>query len=496
MPKVGLLLTFVLASAAVACSGSGSGGDGGPPVDGGHKRDGARDAGADRSATQDGPGHPGDGGSKASCACAAMGLVCAADGGCAPCTSNGECQAYDSGTPACQLGQHDSGSYQHCVACTSTVACPSGQVCDLSGVDDPTGIPSARTPDLCYPDCRTHPGTCSPGVSYCSPDSGLCGFGCISTENACAPVGQKCNLDAGICVACLTPADCPIDQPGCLANQCGNCASNADCPMGQACDVPFGLCHCSDSAECAFPAPACYVHVHANVDGSVDLGCGCVLDAGACPDDTLCNRGTGLNDGGLCLPRCGHDGGPSCSAEGRVCHPDSGLCGPCTNAAECANSSNGTICVTDGGLKGTCTCEVGVASSCPSGTVCNPPLGCTTSCVVDGGACLSGICDKTTGTCRGCVQTSDCAHNPAGKVCNNGDGGSFTCICHTPADCLDAGEGCSTQLQLCGICDVPTDCPSSNPGCNSQTATCGSCSASTDCPTSLPVCGDAGTCGS
>jgi hypothetical protein len=479
-----LLAPLALASCA---SADGTGPSTGPGSDAGGKRDGTMSGGG-----SDG-GH--DVFVSGPCKCTG-GLVCDPSGNCVPCASNAQCKAVvEAGTPACQLENPDAGSYKECVACTSTSPCASGEVCDLYGVDNSSGTPSPRTPFLCYADCRTTPDACAPGVSFCSPDSGLCGFGCLSTENSCALVGEKCNVDAGSCVECLTPSDCPINQPGCFANQCGSCGENSDCPLGQQCDVPRGLCHCEGTSQCALPAPACNVTLAKKPDGSVDLGCGCVSDAGACPSGTVCNTHSGANMGGECLPYCGHDGGPSCGTLGLVCHPDSGLCAACTSNAECTGTS-GLICLRDGGAAGTCSCMVGQSSTCPTGTACSPLGGCTPSCTVDGGKCGTGVCDEATGACVGCVHSSDCAKSVTGTVCDNGDGGTFTCICHSPSDCLTPNNGCSTLLKRCGLCDSPADCPSTNPGCNSDTASCGSCTGATDCPASASTCSDAGACGS
>jgi hypothetical protein len=465
----------------------------GAVADGGHTKDGT--IASDGGVVDEG-GHPRDARVDrhvGACGCTG-GLVCGIDGGCQACATNAECDALDAGTPTCQLGNADASTYARCVACTASTPCPKGEVCDLAGVDDPTGLGGPRTPNLCYPDCRTTPGTCTPGASFCVPDSGLCGFGCLTTENACAPVGQVCNTDAGVCVACLSSSDCPINLPGCLSSHCGDCASASDCPGGQSCDAIRGLCHCSSSAQCGALAPTCDVTLFKGTDGGVELGCGCVVDAGACPTGTKCNVGIGPKLGGECLPLCDHDGGPNCESLGLVCISTTGLCAACTTSTECAGNPHGLVCALDGGASGSCVCTIGAAATCPAGTVCNPPMGCTSSCTSDGGACSVGVCDRTTGACRGCVKTSDCSKSAAGTVCDNGDGGTFECICHSPADCLDPKAGCSASLQRCGVCDSPQDCPTSNPGCNSQSASCGSCALSTDCPAAVPSCSDAGLC--
>jgi len=482
----GSFIALLLASTA-ACSslGIGSVPDGGGPGDGGK----GSDATSHRDGTTEGGAAP--------CACLADGMFCGADGACVPCSTSSQCKGLDAGTPACQLENPDSSVYGHCVACTAESPCPNGQVCDVLGIDNPTGMPSTRTPNLCYPDCRKNSGECAPGVSFCSPDSGLCGFGCLTTANACAPVGEFCNSDAGVCVACRSSADCPINNPGCFNGNCGSCAQRTDCPLGQACDTVSGICHCTSSSECTLPAPTSNVNLGKTLDAAIDLGCGCINDAGACPSGTMCNPRLGANLGGECLPSCVHDGGPNCAAEGLVCRPDGGLCGACTKSTECIANPRGLVCALDGGSTGSCVCTVGNSATCSSGMVCNPPNGCTRSCTtVDGGCAVSGgVCDPATGACRGCVKASDCAKSTTGTLCDNGDGGTFTCICRSPANCLAPEAGCSTQLERCGLCDSPADCPTTNPGCNSSTATCGSCTATTDCPSAVPKCGDAGVCG-
>ena len=430
--------------------------------------------------------------------CLGLGLICnpAAATGCGPCAADRDCAAAGAAFGHCQVQNPDSGTFGTCVQCTASAACPDGGVCDLAGVDDPMGLASARTPNLCYPDCRSASGGCAAG-SICDLGSGLCLFGCTQSPNSCAAATQVCDADAGVCVGCLSPGDCPIDEAGCLAEQCGNCAHDAECPNGQSCDIQNQLCNCGDSSQCGPLAPDCVVPSgFKNADsGHPELRCGCQPDAGTCAQGTVCNPTAGPTRGGECLPSC-IDGGSDCSLSGAYCDIVSGLCGPCTSDVACAGNQQGFICLTDGGAGGSCSCRVGAAGSCPRGMVCNPPLGCTPSCLqADAGCAPPEICDQATGACRGCLQTADCAKSSLGLRCDNGDGGGFTCVCESPADCLNPDAGCSSTVHQCGLCAQPTDCPQSNPGCNTQSFTCGSCALDADCPTALAHCTDAGTCG-
>ena len=440
--------------------------------------------------------------------CTEIGLICdpTADGGCGPCASNADCQAAGDTYGNCQLADPQSGSYGTCVQCLATVACPSGEVCDLQGVADPSGVPSEGTPNICYPDCRTSSGECAAGLSYCDSTTGLCLYGCVSTASACSAADEVCDTDAGVCVGCLSGSDCPIDNPGCVAEQCGNCVQNSDCPNGQSCDVARQFCQCTASSQCGQPAPDCVVKSGVNnVDsGIAELRCGCQPDAGTCPAGTVCTPGAGPFQGGECLTNCMTDGGAYCLALGQTCNIVTGRCGPCTSDVACYGNPQGFICVTDGGLGGQCTCQIGGVGSCPTGLVCNPPLGCTPSCGQSDAGCASGtLCDSVTGACRGCLQPSDCAMNSQGTYCDNVDGGTYTCLCNSPSDCLDPDGGCSSKLHQCGLCSVAADCPASNPGCSSLTYSCGSCAIDGDCPGTggqcdggaCGHCTDAGTCG-
>jgi len=138
-----------------------------------------------------------------------------ANGICTTCSSDTQC-AGDAGL---------SGS--HCLdagfcGCFSMADCPAGTACDpLFG--------------QCAQSCVNIPGQC-PWNTVCDPRSGLC-VQCLQDSDCAnlAPAFAYClnDVDAGTtCAACLIPAECPSDKPGCSSQsfKCGACERDADCP--------------------------------------------------------------------------------------------------------------------------------------------------------------------------------------------------------------------------------------------------------------------------
>jgi hypothetical protein len=174
---------------------------------------------------------------------------------------------------------------------TGTCGCYSSADCGDAGVCDNVNVLSGA----CVPSCVADAGLCSAIFgSVCNAATGVCGP--CSTDNQCAAVAfgdagtgnPFCVVDGGTCVQCISPSQCPIQQPGCdsTLNICNSCSAPTDCPAGYTCDMNASLCRAPCSAGCPAWQPFC------------------TPDAGTCSQ---------------CLASAGCDGGTSCDPTTLTC---------------------------------------------------------------------------------------------------------------------------------------------------------------------------------
>ena len=270
--------------------------------------------------------------------------------GCTPsCASkdvclDGLCVPPGSGQSACakpyQPCQNGDGLYcanlltdsTNCGACGTT--CPTGEVCNGSGVCAVTCIPSETK-------CQGSGGALCVNVQSDNQNCGQCGQAC--------PAGQSCS--AGACAAtCAVPfATCgPASSIYCadLASDPSNCGGcGKACPAGGSCldggcavfcPAPFVLCSSNGGSPCVNPDPLTGVCPSGGGYGCVDLSFD-VANCGSCGNNcgasSVCFSGSCAPCGGaqqLCCP------GGHCNA-GATCN--NGICSG-------SSSSGGSACGT------------------------------------------------------------------------------------------------------------------------------------------------------
>jgi hypothetical protein len=100
----------------------------------------------------------------------------------------------------------------------------------------------------------------------------------------------------------------------------------------------------------------------------------------------------------------------------------------------------------------------------------------------DGGP---GVCEVDSGTCVGCLASTDCSG--ATPAC---DTNTKTCVgCLSSTDCSGATPACSTNTKTCVGCLASTDCSGATPACNTDTKTCVECLSNVDCGAAAkPIC--------
>jgi Cys-rich repeat protein len=140
-------------------------------------------------------------------------------------------------------------------------------------------------------------------------------------------------------------------------------------------------------------------------------------------------------------------------------------------------------------------------------------------------ACADGECTAPTsrcvtsgaarGACVECIDSRDCANDPARPICSNNACGPCTqgaecslkststpacaggrCVqCSVDGDCMGTSPRCNTTSHLCQSCTKNADCSGNTPLCDTTKGMCRACATSPECTTAmlLPLCSTSGT---
>ncbi|MBI3073043.1 MAG: hypothetical protein HYY84_13095, partial [Deltaproteobacteria bacterium] len=277
--------------------------------------------------------------------------------------------------------------------------------------------------------------TADDGTSKCSSEARVTVLAAEGAANgeACT-ASQSCasrECVAGIC--CATACDAATST--CAT---GTCKLN----VGQTCTVPSvcasGKCYqakCCQATTCAVAGKNC---------GTIDDGCGGVLNCGSCGAGQLCVANvcgcTPESDGDFCArvgATCGSKTGTdNCGASRTVTS-----CGSCTSPETCL--SNVCACTPT-----TCTAQGKNCGSISDG--CGGTLNCGT-CSGTGQSCVSNVCSCTPD------NTTACAGKNCGSVTNN-CGQTVSC-----GTCSGTGESCVSNVCSCTP-DNTTACAGKNCG--------------------------------
>jgi len=180
---------------------------------------------------------------------------------------------------------------------------------------------------------------------------------CLEVCGGPTPV---CDEASGNCVECVESNDCTGGV--CLNNTCVECANNADCASG-ACDIPNNTCvECLSNLTC--PGGVCEV---------ISKTCTPCLNSNDCvaPGATQCK----VDDANLTQNTCVEclDNTPCTTPAAARCGTTN-ACGPCQDAADCAQVPNTNQC-----NAGTCVqCTPATQAADCANKVCDPSaLTCT-----------------------------------------------------------------------------------------------------------------------
>jgi hypothetical protein len=311
----------------------------------------------------------------------------------------------------------------------------------------------------------------------------------------------------------------------------GRCEKTSDCKSGQRCNLAAKLCEDFDSG-----IPDALISQPDTAEVSPDTST--IVDSGAKPDslveaDAPADAEPAVDAPVTDTPIIGCRDSSDCSGTRSLCVDN--VCVECESADHCKDPGKafcvagscvgcgqagigacpGKVCapVETPDAGGQCVeCVTSASCKSPTAPVCegNACVACTTSeqCKAKGAA--TPACLTSTGTCVGCVNTSDC--QGAGLVC---DTKNNTCVgCTSSTGCGDATPICTggacvkcatnkqcadrdlskalcSSLGACVQCGVHSDC-STTPGkpyCDPTTNKCEACVTSADCVSvDAPIC--------
>jgi hypothetical protein len=222
----------------------------------------------------------------------ANGQICAQEGYCEACESNGQCRLKEVCEPESRACTWRTGWGAEC---TLNADCPAGAWCHQGLCRPRTAVtlcPSG-TSDTCPAGQRCHRtnGVCEEDLGClenadCAADE-LCNTGlhaCVprcteaTTSTVCAP-GERCANNR--CVQCTESREC---GPGLFCDEAGRCAVTPRCYSDRDCRVPQ-VCHLPTGACLARPPP-CTSDEGCAVDQRCELGTGTCVPR-ACQPDTL-----------------------------------------------------------------------------------------------------------------------------------------------------------------------------------------------------------------
>lgn len=346
-------------------------------------------------------------------------------------------------------------------ACTFSIECQRGQVCDPAAKVC-TDVPCSMDKECAATFANT----------FCWDNQGLCtAMECgIMGVPGCA-VGEECNgfLCLSIEAVCVSNSQCAQPAEKCLNGQCvpvAFCQANEHCTSG-VCDI--------ETKNCVQIQEDVVVPDLEGEDIPVDLGC--VPDETTQLDDFLCAECSSDADCGCGMGQCIE------LANGQFCSI------PCLDAPDCPS---GYSCVGDfckpmgvqckgcmkppGCTEGIEVCDFKTGECMPSSPWCatcafDYECGFGNRCWLasDGSAFCAPECDPDNFSCplaSGCEIRMDnvmiCVSNVApccyGKLCD-------TCTCETPTPiCLEDGG--------CAQCVTSADCPPGKPICDSDSHLC------------------------
>ncbi len=209
-------------------------------------------------------------------------------------------------------------------------------------------------------------------------------------------------------VGMLLLAGCSYTAPGDVACEDGATDGNRECVGGfwvtSGADMDTDAC--TATVTCASAQAEC---------GSLDDGCGVMLDCGTCPMGQQCGTETDNICGEICEPATCASAGANCGEIDPGCNQDPIDCGECTEPETCgAVTANQCGCVPD-------TCET-------LGFNCGAPD-------------------------DGCGTALDCGMCTTPETCG-GEGQDFICGCTSTQTCESQNVACGMYTDECG--DVVT----------------------------------------
>ena len=291
----------------------------------------------------------------------------------------------------------------------------------------------------------------------CGDDKSTDGGACSSTNlNGSCDTGLVCK--DGECVALCTPETCDnlSVECGTVDDGCGNVLNCGSCDAGMACNSAGECIDICISKTCEDLNVEC---------GTTDDGCGNTLNCGTCENGMTCNSAGECVV--LCTPKTCGDLNIECGAGDDGCGNtlNCGTCDDgmaCNSNGECIDICTPTTCedlniecgTTDDSCGNTLNC-----GTCDDGMTCNS----AGECVV---LCTPKTCEDLNIECgaidNGCGNTLNCGTCDDGMACNsNGECVVLPCIPDTcnslDRECGPIDNGCG-EIIYCGECGERETC--------------------------------------
>ncbi|MBV1857586.1 MAG: hypothetical protein KUG77_04180, partial [Nannocystaceae bacterium] len=286
----------------------------------------------------------------------------------------------------------------------------------------------------------------------------LCLGGCPSDDAASSPNGTSTGGMSQVATA----------LPGTTAGQADGSGTTGFTDSGT--DGLATMTDGSGSGSDSGAAAACDDELHNGTETDIDCGgdCDACVDGAGCTMNDDCVSLACDEDAGLCV-------GPTCDdgnlGEGETdidCGGDN--CDACDDGAGCIENNDcaSGACNEGAGVCVAATCDDGKLAVGETDIDCGGPTcdGCVPGqTCVDGGDCLSGVCDDAINTCTAATCGDEVQNHPS-EDCDTG-GDSATC----DADCtvVSCGDGHINALNpnVAEVCDDNN--PTDNDGCTGCT---------------------------